>query len=344
MSVADVATDVSAVDYVSGGGDISAVATVNINMNQIVSQGNGTNWNKRLTDLDGDVTLSLAVPANGLETGETYSVVRHHGAEMQELRATYNSSTGLLTFPTNGFSEYTIVKKPGTPETNPAPPATKDEDTESDSGSSSDSNDDNDDNNGSTGGVFANTLGSIVNKTATGGLVANTVIKDWNDLDKVLLDGNTNTASNKKKVLSDKEKARGELVQVVLNKKDTTVPASTFESLYRSNKSGLHVFIASGTALTFMNNYRLKGQKALDLSCTVTGDASSKTITFKTKAKLNAKTKLHTTVPLGVKRVTLYKIDKNGNWRRVRRARPTSEGRICFDITELTTYRLVYEY
>ncbi len=347
MSVQDTSLDTQAVAYAGDGA--TAVATVDIDLEKVVSKG-GSNgyWSKPLTTTSGDVTVGLAVPASNLSAGQTYSVVRNHDGVRTKLNATYNSTTEILEFPSNQFSDYTIVKIPGTPETTSETTASssesKKDDTDSDSGSSSDSNNDNDNNNGSTGGVFANTLGSIVNKTATGGLVANTVIKDWNDLDKVLLDGNTNNASNKKKVLSDKEKARGELVQVVLNKKDTTVPASTFESLYRSNKSGLHVFVASGTALTFMNNYRLKGQKALDLSCTVTGDASSKTITFKTKAKLNAKTKLHTTVPLGVKRVTLYKIDKNGNWRRVRRARPTNERRICFDITELTTYRLVYEY
>ncbi|MCR4749797.1 MAG: hypothetical protein K5877_08425, partial [Lachnospiraceae bacterium] len=130
----------------------------------------------------------------------------------------------------------------------------------------------------------------------------------------------------------------------VLNKKDATIPDSTFDSLYKSDKSGLHVFVANGTALTFINNRQLKNQKALDLTCTVTAGNGSKIIAFKTFGKLKAKTALHTTVPAGVKTVTVYKYDAKGNKKYFGKLRPTAEGRVCFGVKELTKYELVYNY
>lgn len=351
MTVADRATDNSAVDYVNadGEGEVTAVATVNIDMNQIVSQGNNTNWNKELRNLAGDVTLALAVPANGLEPGETYSVVRHHGDEMRELNAIYNSTTGLLTFPTNGFSEYTIVRKPGTPVISIVTQSTPS--TENSDSSGDDDDDDDDDNNlGSTANLVNSTLGIIVDGTTTAGdSAANTVIKDWDDLNEVLLKDSSNSNNSttgskdkKKRILTDRQKAKGALVQVVLNKKNATVPDSTFEALYNSDKSGLHTFVENGTALTFFNNRQLRNQKALDLSCKITTYQHSKTIAFNKFAKLKAKTALHTTVPAGVRSVNVYRYDANGNKRYVGRVIPTAEGRICFEIKELTTYVLEY--
>jgi len=347
MSVSDVATDETAVNAVrvQGDGEVTAVATVNIDLKQVVEQGNGSDWNKELRNLNGAITVGLAVDASGLAPGETYSVVRQHGDDKTELNATYNATTGMLTFPSAAFSAYTIVKKPGTPATDSAPAAK--EETKQESSESSSGNDDNDDSNsGSTAKTVASTLGSIVDKTATGGLASKTVIKDWNDLNNVLLKDNANNAAvkNNKKVLADKQKAKGELVQVVLNKKDATIPDSTFDSLYKSDKSGLHVFVANGTALTFINNRQLKNQKALDLTCNVTSANGSKIISFKTYAKLKAKTMLHTTVPAGVKTVTVYKYDAKGNRKYFGKLKPTAEGRVCFGVTELTKYELVYNY
>ena len=344
MTVADTELDTSAASYAGAGA--TAVATVDIDLEQVVSKG-GSNgyWSKPLTVTNGDVTVGLAVPASGLAAGQTYSVVRNHEGTRSKLNATYNSTTGILEFPSNQFSDYTIVKVPGTPATDSAPAAK--EETKQESSESSSGNDDNDDSSsGSTAKAVASTLGSIVDKTATGGLASKTVIKDWNDLNNVLLKDNANNAAvrNNKKVLSDRQKAKGELVQVVLNKKDATILDSTFDSLYKSDKSGLHVFVANGTALTFINNRQLRNQKALDLTCNVTSANGSKIISFKTYAKLKAKTMLHTTVPAGVKSVTVYKYDAKGNRKYFGKLKPTAEGRVCFGVTELTKYELVYNY
>ena len=344
MTITNTATDNSAAAVAGEGA--TAVATVDIDLAKVISKGNGQYWSENITEASGNVTLGIPVSKSGLSNGETYSVVREHNGIKTELNATYNADTEMLTFASSLFSDYTIVKKSGTPATDSASAAK--EETKQESSESSSGNDDNDDSSsGSTANVVASTLGSIVDKTATGGLASKTVIKDWNDLNNVLIKDNTGSAASKnvkKKVLTDRQKAKGELVQIVLNKKDATIPDSTFDALYNSNKSGLHIFVANGTALTFINNRQLRNQKALDLTCTVTAANGSKIISFKTYAKLKAKTMLHTTVPAGVKTVTVYKYDAKGNRKYFGKLKPTAEGRVCFGVTELTKYELVYNY
>ncbi len=119
---------------------ISSVANVNITMANIISKGgtasyaaNANNyWATNESQLGSPVDISLSVPASDLAAGETYSIVRNHGGQRQELNAVYNSTTGKLTFSSDQFSEYTIIKKAGTPVTTPEPAASS----SSDSGSS----------------------------------------------------------------------------------------------------------------------------------------------------------------------------------------------------------------
>ena len=85
-------------------------------------------------------------------------------------------------------------------------------------------------------------------------------------------------------------------------------------------------------------------QKDTDLACTVTSTSGSKIIAFNKFAKLKATTLLHTTVPAGVKSVKVYKYDAQGNKTPYITLQPTPEYRVCFDISELTKYELVYTY
>jgi len=302
---------------------VEAVETVDITMTNVISKGgagdyfsaSGNYWTNPMTDLTTPATVSLAV-ANKLSPGETYSVVRKHGTKLTEIDATYNSSTGLLTFGSNAFSDYTIIKKKGTPETNPKPAETKNE--ESNDSSPSSSNNDEDNNNV-----------TIPPKTNLGKVVDGTVIENWTDLEK-LLSGNKGT------------KKTGKLIEIILNKHDATIPESTFKELEGSNVSGLHMFVESGTALTFVNNKRLKKQKALDLTCKIETTKKIKKIIFRSKENLNALTILHTVVPAGTKRVTVYVIDIRGQRRKIGTVRPTAEGRLCFVIGSLGTYELEY--
>ena len=104
---------------------VSAVETVDITMTNVISKGgsgdyfsNAANyWTNKMTDLSSAASFSLSVP-NTLSEGETYSIVRNHDGTLKELDAIYNSDTGRLTFSSDKFSDYTIIKKKGTPITN----------------------------------------------------------------------------------------------------------------------------------------------------------------------------------------------------------------------------------
>ncbi|MBO6215719.1 MAG: hypothetical protein J6N76_09380 [Lachnospiraceae bacterium] len=104
---------------------VSAVETVDITMTNVISKGGsgdyfsnaGNYWANNMTDLSSAASFSLSVP-NNLSEGETYSIVRNHNGTLEELDAIYNSATETLTFSSDKFSNYTIIKKKGNPTNN----------------------------------------------------------------------------------------------------------------------------------------------------------------------------------------------------------------------------------
>lgn len=54
-------------------------------------------------------SISMNVDVAALSDGETYGIVRDHNGVLTELEATYVD--GVLTFETNQFSTYTLIKK-----------------------------------------------------------------------------------------------------------------------------------------------------------------------------------------------------------------------------------------
>ena len=119
----------------AGSDSVSVVQSVDINTYQILSKGSadsssysGQNasdenfWTTQKTSVASPLTFALSVTAGGLSEGETYGIVKEHGGNYTELTdAVYNSTTQQLRFDTNEFSVYTIIKKSGTPETDPTP-------------------------------------------------------------------------------------------------------------------------------------------------------------------------------------------------------------------------------
>ena len=110
----------NALSAVSGTG-VSKVASVDITLDNIVGKGDGTYWESNITEFQKDITVSLTLDAGALEAGQTYSVVRDHNGTLTELSATYDVATGTLSFPSNQFSTYTIVKKNAPAATNSTP-------------------------------------------------------------------------------------------------------------------------------------------------------------------------------------------------------------------------------
>ena len=85
---------------------VSAEA-VNLTLDQIVSKGDGTNWENPVTQFDQPVKMNLKV--TDYDTAAGYAVVREHDGNLTNL-PTSVSEDGTLTFETNQFSTYFIVK------------------------------------------------------------------------------------------------------------------------------------------------------------------------------------------------------------------------------------------
>ena len=85
---------------------VSAEA-VNLTLNQIVSKGDGNSWVTPVTQFDQPVKMNLKVA--DYDTAAGYAVVREHNGSLTNL-PTSVSENGTLTFETNQFSTYFIVK------------------------------------------------------------------------------------------------------------------------------------------------------------------------------------------------------------------------------------------
>lgn len=85
---------------------VSAEA-VNLTLDQIVSKGDGTNWENSVTEFSQPVKMNLKVA--DYDTAAGYAVVREHDGNLTNL-PTSVLEDGTLTFETNQFSTYFIVK------------------------------------------------------------------------------------------------------------------------------------------------------------------------------------------------------------------------------------------
>ena len=85
---------------------VSAEA-VNLTLDQIVSKGDGNSWETPVTQFSQPVKMKLKVA--DYDTAAGYEVVREHNGNLTKL-TTSVSEDGTLTFETNQFSTYFIVK------------------------------------------------------------------------------------------------------------------------------------------------------------------------------------------------------------------------------------------
>lgn len=87
--------------------DAVAAEAVDLSLNQVVSKGNGTNWETGITEFEKPITLSLAL--KDYDANYDYTVVRNHNGKLTALDTT--AINGTVSFATNRFSTYVIVKK-----------------------------------------------------------------------------------------------------------------------------------------------------------------------------------------------------------------------------------------
>lgn len=87
-------------------GAVSAQA-LDLSLDQVVSKGDGTNWETGITEFDKPITLSLSL--ENYDAAYDYTVVRNHNGKLTALDT--KVSDGTVSFETNQFSTYVIVKK-----------------------------------------------------------------------------------------------------------------------------------------------------------------------------------------------------------------------------------------
>lgn len=93
----------------------SDVLYLDADLFQVVSKGTtGNNWENKLTDLTGDITVTLELSDEFKNMDGTFYVIRQHedanGTKTYtRLEAVYNKAAGTVTFATNKFSTYALV-------------------------------------------------------------------------------------------------------------------------------------------------------------------------------------------------------------------------------------------
>ena len=80
---------------------------IDLQLDHIVSKGNGSDWESPVTEFEKPVTLFLSL--DEYDSDYDYTVVRNHNGILQALDTTVKDGT--ITFETNQFSTYVIVKK-----------------------------------------------------------------------------------------------------------------------------------------------------------------------------------------------------------------------------------------
>lgn len=103
--------DTSAAEKLVTGAE--SAQAINLTLDQVVSKGNGTNWENNITEFTKPITLNLDI--DNYDANYDYTVVRNHNGTLTELETTV--SDGNLSFDTNQFSTYVIVKKKKAAET-----------------------------------------------------------------------------------------------------------------------------------------------------------------------------------------------------------------------------------
>lgn len=115
LTVADNAaytTDVTTSVKKDANETMEKVATLDLILENIVSKGvENEYWTNTVTEFENDITVGLTLDDVTLAEGESFTVVRDHEGKLTELKADYNAATKTVSFPTNQFSTYTIVKK-----------------------------------------------------------------------------------------------------------------------------------------------------------------------------------------------------------------------------------------
>ena len=121
-------TDVTSAVKLGADETIQKIASLDMTLDNIVSKGSKNEyWTKNISSFKDAITVGLTLKDVTLAQGESLAVIRDHEGKLTSLDAKYDAAGKTLTFPTNQFSTYTIVKiveKEKEPEPTPTPTPT----------------------------------------------------------------------------------------------------------------------------------------------------------------------------------------------------------------------------
>ena len=332
-----------------------ALAAYDITLKNVVSKGEGRgNWETSMTDLGANnVTVTLPVDDT---TNYTYSVIREHDGVSETLETTVSADG--ISFETNKFSTYTIVRKPETkdpedpvdpedpedPEDPVDPEDPEDPVDPEDPANPVDPEDPEDPVNPvdpedpvdplnpedpvePTAPVNPQPAAVVDNSVAS--MVGGAKVENWNDLSTFL---STPTSVIEEEVP----------LELVIRGIDPVLPEEVFKALTKSEAGSLHLHLGKGTAINFANNSRLNSQEEVNLKAVITEEESLKTIKFESYDALKAIVGIHSLVPAGTKKVKVYYTDMLGKRTFIGECKPTEEGRFCFAIDKLGMFEIEY--
>ena len=139
-------------------GDAKIQLYLTMGLSQVVNKGNeSTAWENPLTDLKGNVSVTLSLPENLKNESGTFYVIREHKnsdgtTTYDRIRASHNKSDGTITFPTNKFSTYALAYDADTPDNGS---------TDGDSSDSGNGDSSNTGNSGSTSSVSSSSSSTV---------------------------------------------------------------------------------------------------------------------------------------------------------------------------------------
>ncbi len=318
----EVSSDVNALNAVSDA-YVSMVGTIDLELNQVISKGDGSFWETPKSEVPNPVKISIVLPAGELSEGETYSVVRNHDGVYEELEAVYNAETEKLEFSSDKFTEYTIVTKSGTPIPTPDPEPTPDSEPTPDPEPTPNPEP-------TPEPVKPAPVPDM--KTEN---IAGVSLNTWEEIA-----ANTPYLTAEKLQKADASNDDALLHVNIVGKADKSVPVAAVQAMKNSSIGGLHVFVGGSDAVTFLSNLDYSKYEGVNFNHEDVIDKNGRVIDFTSKGKINATVMFHTLIAPNVK-AKVYKV-VDGKEVEIATLSSNENGGFCFLIDELGKFAIKY--
>lgn len=115
LTISDIQAPINANQFTQTAGPRTVAGYLDVSLSQVIQQGDtGGVWENNITELTEPATISMVLDAS-LRGFTDYLVLHEHNGEVNQIPASYDSATGMLTFETDGFSTYAIAHAPAVP-------------------------------------------------------------------------------------------------------------------------------------------------------------------------------------------------------------------------------------